>query len=74
MNIGIVVNAAKTVALPPKGHAPTAEKISSVESVEARITDEGGVTVVGVPIGTEEYVRGRAMEVVRDGGPDHLPR
>ena len=31
-------------------------------------------TVVGVPIGTEEYVRGRAMEVVRDGGADHLAR
>ena len=30
--------------------------------------------MVGVPIGTELYVRGRAMEVVRDGGADYLAR
>ena len=50
------------------------EEISLLESVEVRIADEGGVTVVGTPIGTEEYVRGRAREVVRDGGADHLAR
>ncbi|CAN0514005.1 unnamed protein product [Laminaria digitata] len=52
-DIGIVVSPAKTVVLPPKGHAPTAEKISRVESVDVRIADEGRVTVVSVPIGTE---------------------
>ena len=56
----------------PKGHAPAMREISLLESVEVRIADEGGVTMVGVPIGTEEYVRGRSMEVVRDGGADHL--
>ena len=71
-DIGIMVNAAKTVALPPKGHSPTVEKISLLESIEVLIADKEGVTVVGVPIGTEEYVLGRAMEVVRDGGADHL--
>ena len=30
--------------------------------------------MVGAPIGTEEYVRGRAMEVVRDGGAGHVAR
>ena len=50
------------------------EEISFLESVEVRIEDEGGVTMVGVPIGTEEYVRGRSMEVVRDVGADHLAR
>ena len=73
-DIGIVVNPAKTVALPPKGHAPTAEEISLVESVDVSITGEGGATVVGVPIGTDEYVLDRAMEVVRDGGADRLAR
>ena len=71
-DIGIVVNAAKTMALPLKEHAPTAEKISLLESF--RIADEGGVTVVGIPSGTGEYVRGRAMEVVRGGGADRLVR
>ncbi|CAN0521080.1 unnamed protein product, partial [Laminaria digitata] len=52
-DIGIVVSPAKIVALPPKGHAPTAEKISLLESVDVRIADEGRVTVVSVPIGTE---------------------
>ena len=73
-DIGIVVNAAKTVAPPPKGHAPTMEGISLLESVEVRIADEGGVTVVGVPIGTEVYVWGRELEVVRDDGADRLAR
>ena len=63
---GVVVNPAKTVALPPKGHTMTAEEISLLESVDVSITGEGGATVVGVPIGTDEYVLDRAMEVVRD--------
>ncbi|CAN0515098.1 unnamed protein product, partial [Laminaria digitata] len=73
-DIGIVVTPAKTVALPPKGHAPTAEKTSLLESVDVRVSDEGRVTVVSVPIGTEQYVRGRALEVIGDGGADHLTR
>ncbi|CAN0409834.1 unnamed protein product, partial [Laminaria digitata] len=73
-DIGIVVSPAKTVALPPKGHAPTAEKISLLESVDVHIADEGRVTVVSVPIRTEEYMRGRAMEVIGDGGADCLAR
>ena len=73
-DIGIVVNPAKTVALPPKGHAPTAEEISLLESVDVSIAGEGGATVVGAPIGTHEYVLDRAMGVVRDGGADRLAR
>ncbi|CAN0229242.1 unnamed protein product, partial [Laminaria digitata] len=60
-DIGSVVSPAITVTLPPKGHAPTAEKISLLESVDVRISDEGRVTVVSVPIGTESYVQGRAI-------------
>ena len=45
-----------------------------LEDVDVRIEDEGGVKVVGVPIGTEEYVRGRAMEAVGVGGADCLAR
>ena len=39
-----------------------------------RIVDEGGVTMVGVPIGTDEYVLERTLEVVRDGGADRYGR
>ena len=73
-DIGIVVNHAKTIALPRKGYAPTAEEISLLESVDVRIAGKGGATVVGVPIGTDEYVLDRAMEVVRNGGADRLGR
>ncbi|CAN0596235.1 unnamed protein product, partial [Laminaria digitata] len=52
-DIGIVVSPVKIVALPPKEHAPTVEKISLLESVDVRIADEGRVTVVSVPMGTE---------------------
>ena len=55
-DIGIAVNPANTVALPPKGHAPTAEEIPLLESVDVRIAGEEGVTAVDVPIGTDEYV------------------
>ena len=69
-----MVNPAKTIALPPKGYAPRAEEISLLESVDVCIESKGGTTVVGVPIGTDEYVRDRAIEVVRDGGADRLTR
>ena len=72
VDISIVVNTAKTVALPPKGHAPTTEEISPVERVDVRIVGEGGVTVVCVPIGTEKCALERAIEVVRDRGADRL--
>ena len=41
-DIGIVVNPTKTVVLPPKGHAPTVEEISLLESVDIHIAEEGG--------------------------------
>ena len=73
-DIGIVVNPAKTVVLPPKGHAPMTGEISLLESVDVRIADEGGVTVVGAPIGTDEYVLERVMGVVSDRGTGRLAR
>ena len=39
--IDIVVHTAKTVALPPKQHAPTAEGISLRGSIDVHIVDEG---------------------------------
>ena len=63
-DIGIVVNTSKTMVLPPKDHGPRAEEISLLESVDVRVADKGGVTVVGVPIGTYKYVLARARETV----------
>ena len=54
--VDIGVNVSKTVALQPKRHAPTAQEISLLESIYARVVYEGGVTVGGVPIGNDKYV------------------
>ena len=69
-----MVNSSKTVVLPPKEHAPTAEEISLLESVEVRVTDTGGVMVVGIPIGAGEYAQERARRIVGDGGTYRLAR
>ena len=55
-DISVVANTSKSVALPPKGHAPTAEEISLLQSVDVHVAYEGEVTVLGVPIGNDEYV------------------
>ena len=41
-DIGIVVNPAKTIKLPPEGYAPKAEEVSLLESVDVHIAGEGG--------------------------------
>ena len=73
-SIGIAMNPSKTVALPRKGHAPALEEIALLESVDVRIAEQGGVKVVGVPIGTDAYVNENAMEIVENGGAEQLVR
>ena len=73
-NIGIAINPSKTVALPSKGHVPTPEQITLLEGIGVSIDERGGVKVVGVPIGTDEYARESAMEIVRNGGVEQLAR
>lgn len=58
-DIGIAVNPVKTMATQPKGHVPTAEEVSLFKSSDVGIV-EGEMTVVGIPIGTEDYVLERA--------------
>ena len=53
---GINLNSGETVALVPKGHVPTPEEISLFAGVGVRIADEGGIKVVGVPVGTDELL------------------
>lgn len=55
-DISSVTNLAKTVVLPPKGHTPRRRRIYLLENVGVRVAEEGGVTVAGTPIGTEESV------------------
>ena len=53
-DIGTVVNTAKTVPLPPKGTSRRRRKFSLLESVDVRTVGDGQVTVVVVPIGTDD--------------------
>ena len=78
VDIIIVINLAKKIAVPRKGYAPTPEGILLVDSVDVRITGEGGATMLGVPIGMGEYVLSRpsngSSEGWRNGPPSGLPR
>ncbi|CAN0344777.1 unnamed protein product, partial [Scytosiphon promiscuus] len=71
--VGIVVNRAKSSALPPPGHVITEEQRRLLEGVGLTVAGEG-ITVVGVPIGTDDYVKEFAMRVIAEGGADKLAR
>ena len=71
---GIHLNPGKTVALAPKGYVPTPEEISLLAGVGVRIADEGGVKVVGVPVGSDKFAIESAMGVGSDGGTEQLAR
>ena len=58
----------------PKGHVLTPEEISLLQGIDVRIAEQGGVKVVGVPIGTDEYAMDSAMEIVKNGGAEQLAR
>lgn len=69
--VGIIVSREKSSALPPPGH--------DVTPTERRLSDDAGlpiaaegITVVGIPIGTDAYVEERAMKKITDGGADEL--
>ena len=68
------LNPDKTVALATKGHVPTPADTSPSAGVGVRIADEGGIKVVRVPVGTDEFAIETAIGVVRDGGAEQLAR
>ena len=69
-----MANTSKAVALPPQCHTLTVEEISLLQNVDLRVAYEGGVTVVSVPIGDDEYALERAREIIEEGGTDYLAR
>ena len=52
---GIHLSPGMTVALAPKRHVPTPEDISLLAGVGVRMADAGGIKVVGVPVGSDEF-------------------
>ena len=77
-DIGIVVNPDKTIALPPKGCAPTAEDVSLLESVDVHIAGEGGTGDGGGCLDRHGRLRAgpsnRGSEGWRSRPPSALPR
>lgn len=70
---GIIVNRGKSSALPPPGHAVTHEERRLLGEAGLPIAEEG-ITVVGVPIGTDDFIKGFAADVITKGGARKLAR
>lgn len=71
--VGIVVNRRKSSALPPPRHNVTPAERRLFDGAGIPIAEEG-ITVVGVPIGTDAYVEEYAMTKITEGGADKLAR
>ena len=69
--VGIIVNREKSSALTPPGHDVTPTERRLFEDAGLPIAAEG-ITVVGIPIGTDAYVEERAMKKITEGGADEL--
>lgn len=52
---GVHLNPGKTIALDPKGNVLTPEDVSLLAGVGVRILGEGGVKVVGISVGTDDF-------------------
>ena len=71
--VGIIVNREKSSALLPPGHNVTPTESRLFEDADLPIAAEG-LTVVGIPIGTDACVEERAMKKITEGGADELAR
>jgi hypothetical protein len=54
--LGLVANDAKTEVLPPEGHVPTEEEKRLLARKGYALKE--GIAVVGVPVGTEDFIQG----------------
>ena len=70
---GIVVNRAKSSALPPPGHEVTQEERRLLGEAGLPIAEDG-IIVVGVPIGTDDFIKSFAADVINKGGAGKLAR
>ena len=71
--VGIIVNREKSSALPPPGHNVTPTERRLFDDAGLPIAAEG-ITVEWIRIGTDAYLKERAMEKITEGGADELAR
>ena len=69
----ITISRPKSIACPPQGHTPTDQERELLSGVGLSIADQG-IAVVGVPIGTDEYAKNYAIDVVKALGAEKLAR
>ena len=72
--IGVTLNGATCVALPPPGHVPTDTEMALLRGVGMGIAQGGGAVIVGIPVGTDIFVQNHAKKVVTDKGAEALAR
>ena len=73
--MGVPISVAKTPTLPSPGHAPTEAEVVLLAGVGVSVANTEGVVVVGAPVGSDTLVkRHYALDIVRDGGDEHLAR
>ena len=70
LEIGIAANPTKIAGAPPQKRVRVVEDVSL--RVNVPVSEEGGVTLVGVPIGTDKHVVDHAQGEVWGGGADCL--
>lgn len=71
--VGKIVSRRKSSALPPQGHQITDKRKRLLDGAGITVA-EAGITVVGVPIGSDAYVEECAIKVIRDRGAEKLAR
>lgn len=64
LTVGIETVPAKSYALAPPGHEPTLAERVLLTTMGLTLAAEGGITSVGVPIGSDEFVRKFAQESI----------
>lgn len=71
--VGKIVSRMKSSALPPQGHQITDKRKRLLDGAGITVA-EAGITVVGVPIGSDAYVEECAIKVIRDLAAEKLAR
>jgi len=71
--LGVIISRPKSIACPPQGHIPSNQEQSLLSGIELGIANQG-IAVVGVPVGSDEYAKNYAMDVVTEGGAIKLAK
>lgn len=69
--VGLTRHPDKQRYLPPPGHHVTMEERAFVDRTGGTIIEDGGLIIVGLPIGHDDFVRGHLSHLMEDGPDRH---